>query len=69
MPDLEKLNKVIASSDYPVKVIARKAGMSVQTLHNKRKGKREFTVSELIGLSKALNLTQKERNEIFLMSK
>lgn len=69
MTNLKKLNEIILNSDYPVKVIARKAGMSVQTLHNKRTGKREFTVSEMLGLCKALELTQKERNEIFLMSK
>ena len=69
MVNLNKLNEIILNSDYPVKVIARKAGMSVQTLHNKRTGKREFTVSEMLGLCKALELSQKERNEIFLMMK
>ncbi len=67
MTDLKLLNELIEKSDYPVKVIARRAGMSVQSLHNKRTGKREFTVREIISLAKVFNLTKSEREKIFLI--
>lgn len=67
MANLEKLNELIESSDYPVKVIARKAGMTTQSLYNKRMGYRELTVKEILALSEVFGLSRKQREEIFLI--
>jgi hypothetical protein len=66
MTDLEKFNELIDSSDFPINVIARRAGMTPQSLHNKRRGERELTVSEIISFCEIFNLTKKQRDEIFL---
>lgn len=65
MTNLILLNKVIEDSDYPIKVIARKLGMSPQSLHNKRTGKREFTVKEILSFCEVFNLSKTERTKIF----
>jgi hypothetical protein len=59
------LNEIIDASDYPINVIARKSGMSVQSLHNKRTGIRKFTVEEILALCKTLKITKKQRLKIF----
>jgi hypothetical protein len=66
MTDCKKLNELIKKSDYPVNVIAAKAGMTTQSLHNKRTGKREFTINEMLLLCKVLDISKQEREEIFL---
>jgi hypothetical protein len=66
MTDCKKLNELIQGSDYPINVIASKAGMTVQSLHNKRTGKREFTIKEMIALCKVLDINKTEREQIFL---
>lgn len=65
MTDLKRINELIETSDYPVKVIARKMGMSTQSLHNKRTGKREFTVREILSFCEVFNLSKTERTKIF----
>lgn len=65
MTDLKRINELIETSDYPVKVIARKMGVSTQTLHNKRTGKREFTVREILAFCEVFNLSKTERTKIF----
>ena len=67
MANLEKFNELIEASDYPIKVIARRAGMTTQSLRNKRNGTREFTVREILAFAEIFNLTKKEREEIFLI--
>lgn len=66
MTDCARLNDIIKNSDYPVNVIAAKAGMTTQSLHNKRTGKREFSISEMLALCEVLNISSVEREEIFL---
>lgn len=66
MTDCKRLNEIIKSSDYPVNVIASKAGMTTQSLHNKRTGKREFTIKEMLGLCEVLEIPDSVRDEIFL---
>lgn len=66
MTDCKRLNELIKQSDFPINVIAAKAGMSTQSLHNKRKGKREFTINEMVALCKVLNISKNEREQIFL---
>lgn len=67
MTDLKKFNALIDGSDYPINVIAKKAGMTTQSLRNKRNGTRELTVGEILAFAKIFNLTKKERDEIFLL--
>lgn len=66
MTDCARLNEIIKNSDYPVNVIASKAGMTTQSLHNKRTGKREFTINEMLSLCRVLDISEKEREKIFL---
>lgn len=66
MTDCKRLNEIIKTSDFPINVIATKAGMTTQSLHNKRKGKREFTINEMLALCRVLNISKTEREEIFL---
>jgi hypothetical protein len=66
MTNCERLNELIKGSDYPVNVIASKVGMTTQSLHNKRTGKREFTIKEMLGLCEVLDISDSERDEIFL---
>ncbi len=65
MANLKRLNEAIRSSDYSVGVIAKKAGMTRQSLYNKRLGKREFSVGEMAALCKVLNLSKTDRDQIF----
>ena len=67
--DLERFNELIDGSDLPVNVIARRAGMTPQSLRNKRSGERELTVGEVLSFCEIFNLTLKERDEIFLRQK
>lgn len=64
--DLKRFNELIDSSDYPINVIARKAGMSRQSLDNKKKGIREITIGEMMAFCEIFNLNKKDREEIFL---
>lgn len=66
MTDCLRLNELIKNSDYPINVIASKSGMTTQSLHNKRKGKREFTIAEMLALCKVLNIDNEAREQIFL---
>lgn len=66
MTDCKRLNDIIKASDYPINVIASKAGMTTQSLHNKRTGKREFTINEMLALCKILEIENSERDQIFL---
>ena len=66
MTDLKMLNAIIDESDYPINVIAAKAGMTTQSFHNKRTGKREFTIREMIVLCKILDIAKPLRDQIFL---
>lgn len=68
MTDCKRLNDIIKNSDFPINVIAAKAGMTTQSLHNKRTGKREFTIAEMLSLCKVLNISKSDRDKIFLAS-
>lgn len=65
MTDCNRLNELILNSDFPINVIARKAGMTPQSLHNKRTGKREFTISEMLAICNILDISNDEREQIF----
>ena len=68
MVKLDLLNNKIKDSGMTVVSIARKTGVSRETIYNKLNGSVEFKASEILSISDALGLSAKERNEIFLQS-
>lgn len=63
--DSAKLKKVIKKSGFKKSYIAAKMEITRASLYNKINNMSEFTVSEMQVLSKILNCTEKEREEIF----
>lgn len=66
MPDIKMLKDKITDSGMTVKAVAEKSGLLRETLYNRLKGVGEFTASEIVSLSNVLNLSQTERDDIFL---
>lgn len=66
MPDIKMLKNKITDSGMTVKAVAEKSGILRETLYNRLKGVGEFTASEIVSLSNVLNLSQTERDDIFL---
>ena len=66
MPDIKMLKDKITDSVMTVKAVAEKSGILRETLYNRLKGVGEFTASEIVSLSNVLNLSQTERDDIFL---
>ncbi len=65
MPNIEKLNEVIKDSGMTVTAIANKSGINRITLYNRMNGKGEFTISEIIALTRVLHMDTDTRNAIF----
>lgn len=65
MTDFDKLKRYISQSGMPMTLIAKRAGISRETLYNRLKGVGEFTSSEIVGLASTLRLSKKERDAIF----
>lgn len=65
MPNIDKLNKVIKDSGMTVTAIANKSGINRITLYNRMNGKGEFTISEIIALTRVLHMDTDTRNAIF----
>ncbi|EFQ04552.1 helix-turn-helix domain-containing protein [Megasphaera micronuciformis] len=56
----------INKSGIKIYALAEACGLTPQGLYNKLNGKNDFRCSEIICLSKALNLSPEDRNAIFL---
>ena len=69
MTDIELLKEKISDSGMTMKSIAEKSGIVRETLYNRLSGIGEFTASEILGLQRTLQLTNSERNKIFLSGK
>lgn len=69
MPNIELLKEKIDDSGMTMIAISKKSGILRETLYNRMNGKGEFTASEIVSLTKVLNLTRDERDEIFLHQK
>lgn len=67
--DIQALKNKIEESGMTMTSIARKSKISRETLYNRLNGIGEFTASEIIGLTTALNLSKSERDIIFLNEK
>lgn len=59
------LRKKIDDSGFKIRFVAKRAGMSYQSLLNKLNNRSEFRVAEIKKLCDLLNLTDDERNNIF----
>lgn len=64
MTDIAALKKCIDDSGMKVKSIAEKSGILRETLYNRMKTG-DFKISEICALSKVLNLSKEQINEIF----
>lgn len=65
MSDISLLKDRITESGIPMVKIAKRAAMGRVTLYNRLNGKGEFTAPEIVGLTKALNLSKADREKIF----
>ena len=65
MSDISLLKERIDESGMTMVAIARKSGVHRPTLYNRLKGKGEFTATEIVGLTNALNLSKPDRGKIF----
>lgn len=65
MTDFGLLKRRINESGMTMVAIARKTGFSRETLYNRLNGKGEFSASEMVSLSKVLNLSAFDRDAIF----
>jgi DNA-binding phage protein len=65
MTNIIKLKSKFKDSGMTVTAIAEKAGILRETLYNRLNVNADFKASEIVSLTKVLNLTEKERNEIF----
>ena len=69
MTDLELLKKKIYESGMTMIAISKKTGIVRETLYNRLKGKGEFNASEIVALTKVLEMSKTERDEIFFDEK
>lgn len=69
MVNIRELKKKIDDSGMTMTMIAKKSGISRETLYNRLSNVGEFRASEIVGLSHALSLTKYERDVIFLNEK
>ena len=65
MTNTSLLRKMIDKSGYKLHFIASKLGITYQGFLRKINNETEFKASEIQGLKELLNLTDKERDEIF----
>lgn len=69
MTDFKLLEHAMKNSGMTMTAIAKKSGITRETLYNRLKGIGEFTASEMEGLSSAMHLTRAQREAIFFSHK
>lgn len=67
MVNIELLKSTIVDRGISIVRLSEKSGIDRATLYNRFNGKGEFTASEIVGITDALRLTNKERDSIFLL--
>lgn len=65
MSNIRLLMEKIDESGMTMVAIAEKSGILRGTLYNRLNNKGEFTASEIVGITKALNLSKSDRDKIF----
>ena len=68
MTDEKALRDKIEKSGYKLRFIAKKIGMSYQSLLNKMSNKSDFRATEIQALCSLLNISVSERDLIFFKS-
>ena len=63
--NLEKLNDRIKQTGITKTAIAKQMDIPYITLNRRLRGEGEFTVSQVVSLSRILHLTAAEKNDIF----
>ena len=61
----KKLNNTIKDKGFKKQYIALELGITPYCLAKKLNGENEFKVSEMVKLSNLLDLSEKEKNDIF----
>ncbi|MDD7434459.1 MAG: toxin-antitoxin system, antitoxin component, Xre family protein [Peptoniphilaceae bacterium] len=69
MTDVKALKQKIQQSGYRTRFLADSLGLSAQGFYNKVNGKTGFYSNEILILSKLLDLSLKERENIFFNTK
>lgn len=67
MTDTDKLNDAILESGIKIVAIAGKLGISRKGFYKKLNNETEFKASEIAAMQKILGLTNRKRDEIFLL--
>lgn len=65
MTDTKKFREKVENSGITFTYLAKKLGITRESLYKKMKNETEFKASEILNISKVLRLTENERNEIF----
>lgn len=65
MTNVEKLRNKIKESGMTMKAVSEKSGILRETLYNRLNINADFKASEIDSLTKVLQLSENERNEIF----
>ena len=65
MYDIPLLKERISESGMPMTTVAQRSGIGRVTLYNRLNGMGDFTAPEIIGLTNALKLSNKDRDQIF----
>lgn len=66
MPNIDLLKEKINKAGIKMTALSEKTGISRETLYNRFKECGEFKASEIVSLTRALNLSKEERDKIFL---
>lgn len=69
MTNTEKLKTVINKSGFKIGFISENLGITREAFYRKMKNETEFKASEIVALKRILNLSDAQRNEIFLNDK
>lgn len=69
MVDIVKLKEAVEDSGMTMVAISKKSGIERPTLYNRLNGVGEFTASEIMGMTKALRLNNREKEAIFFATK
>lgn len=65
MVNIDLLKFRIEDSGMTMVSLSKKSGITRETLYNRLNGIGEFTASEIVGLSNALKISRKDRDDIF----
>ena len=67
MVNIPLLKATIDDRGITIVKLSEKSGIDRATLYNRFNGKGEFTASEIMGITDALRLSNRERDSIFLL--